>query len=533
MKYARWIKLYCILCILGVLLTQQLSAKNTKKRVLVLHAYHQGFHWTDRIMAGIQSVFDERNDIELFINYMDTKRRSDPAYLEQLRALYATKYQLVKFDAIISTDDHALDFLLQYRDQLFPDTPVIFSGLNAFPENRLNGQKQFTGIYESYDIAGTIELMLSLHPETKTITAVTDGTRSGKIFKQLLEKAALKFSNKVKITHLHNLSLDSLQMLLKSLPEKSLVLWAIYVRTPSGVPLTSEESVALVSSSSRFPTYCVWDVVGQGVVGGKITSPNYQGETAAKMTMRVLQGESIENIPVVGSPLVNIFDFNLMQQFNIPISKIPSPNIILNKPDSLYERYKQYIWLVAIIFIFLVIIIIFLITILVLKRKRDQYEGMAMRDQLTGLHNRYYLQEMAFQKLSEANRHQYPLCLLVLDLDRFKAINDTRGHPVGDIVLKKLALLLDEQNRIEDIVARIGGEEFVILLNHCDADEAIKKAQSLRIKIAELNPHNIAITVSIGVAELSPKGETFEQLLERADAAVYRAKDQGRNCVVI
>jgi diguanylate cyclase (GGDEF)-like protein len=514
-------------------LCQNVTANEKKKRVLVLHAYHQGFHWTDRIMAGIQSVFEERTEVELFINYMDTKRRSDDDYFNQLKKLYATKYEAFKFDAIISTDDHALDFLLQYRDELFPDTPVIFSGLNAFPEGRLKGQKNLTGVYESYDIEGTIELMLSLHPDTKTITAITDATRSGHIFKRLVEKAETQFANKVKINYFHDLPVKKLQDSLAELPEKSLVLWAIYVRAPSGVTLSSEESVGMVSRSSQFPTYCVWDVVGQGVVGGKITSPNYQGESAAQMSLRILQGESIENIPVVGSPLVNIFDFNLMQRFNITVDRLPKPHVILNKPYSLYESYKQYIWLVSIVFVFLVITVISLVTILILKRKRDQYQGMAMHDQLTGLHNRYYLHEMATQKLSEATRHQHSMCLLVLDLDKFKLINDSHGHLVGDDVLKKLALLLIEHNRAEDIVARIGGEEFVILLDHCSAKEAICKAELLRKKVAKLNPQGIAITISIGVAKLKREGETFEKILERADNAVYQAKSDGRNCVVL
>ena len=121
-------------------------ATTTKKRVLVLHAYHQGFHWTDRIMQGVHKVFDNHKNIELFVNYMDTKRRSDPEYFGLLRDLYATKYQHFKFDAIISSDDHALDFLLQYRDQLFPGTPVVFSGLNAFSADRLKGNKNYTGV---------------------------------------------------------------------------------------------------------------------------------------------------------------------------------------------------------------------------------------------------------------------------------------------------------------------------------------------------------------------------------------------------
>jgi diguanylate cyclase (GGDEF)-like protein len=521
-----------VLGIFGLFIAQSLMANDAKKRILVLHAYHQGFHWTDRIMAGIESVFEERDDIELFINYMDTKRRSDENYFKQLKDLYATKYELIKFDAIISSDDHALDFLLKYRDELFPGTPVIFSGLNDFAEDRLAGQKGYTGIYESYDVAGTIKLMLKLHPQTQNIAAITDNTRSGNIFKSLIEKAAITLPKNIQINYLHNLPQNNLQQALIDLPDNSLVLWAIYLRLPSGITLTSDESVRFVSDTSRFPTYCIWDVVGQGVVGGKITSPNFQGETAARIALKVLAGKPIDKISVEDSPLVYIFDHTALQRFDIPLENLPRSSIILNKPQNIYEQYKHYVWIYSVVLILLLTTVIFLVTIILLKRKRDKFEGMAMHDQLTGLYNRHYLQEAASKKLSEANRHQHPLCLLVLDIDYFKKVNDSYGHLVGDAVLKKVAKLLKNFSRSEDIVARIGGEEFVILLDHCDGQKGQEKAQKIRKETQSLNPNDIPITLSIGVATLSTEGESFSDLLNRADSAVYRAKSSGRNRVV-
>lgn len=533
MRFYELIKFSSILFIISFTLTFSIAAQQPKKRILILHAYHPGFHWTDRIMDGINSVFEEEEHIELFVDYMDTKRSSSEAYFQILRALYADKYQFVNFDAIISSDDHALDFLLQHRDELFPNTPVIFSGLNAYSPERIGGQKGYTGIYESYDVAGTIELMLDLHPETQSIAAVTDDTRSGNIFRALIEKAESQFSNQINIRYLHNLSQSNLQKNLSQLPKNTLVLWAIYLRMPSGTTITSKESVKLVSEASPYPTYCIWDVVGQGVLGGKITSPNFQGETAAKIALKVLNGEPIENIPVIGSPLVNIFDYEVLERFELSIEDVPPSSTIINQPTSLYELYKSYIWIFSAIVILLITTIVFLITIILLKRNRDKLEGMAMHDQLTGLYNRHYLYEMSGQKVAEANRHNQSLCLLVLDLDLFKDINDTHGHLVGDQVLKKLARILVEQSRSEDIVARIGGEEFVILLDHCGAREAKEKAQQIRKKISKLNPNGIPVTVSIGIAKLNFDIESFTQLLERADRAVYRAKEAGRDCVIL
>ena len=167
-----------------------------------------------------------------------------------------------------------------------------------------------------------------------------------------------------------------------------------------------------------------------------------------------------------------------------------------------------------------------------LKLQRDALERMAMHDQLTGIYNRHYLIEAAQQKIARASRHKHPISLLMLDVDHFKAINDSYGHSKGDEVLKEMSKVLKAQNRAEDIVARFGGEEFVILLDQCDAVAAADKSEKLRQVLEQLTPGGIKITVSIGVAELKPGEECFDDVLKRADLAVYQAKDQGRNCVV-
>jgi len=168
-----------------------------------------------------------------------------------------------------------------------------------------------------------------------------------------------------------------------------------------------------------------------------------------------------------------------------------------------------------------------------LKLQRDQLAKMAMHDQLTGLYNRHYLLETANHKVARALRHQYPLSLIMIDVDHFKQVNDIHGHPVGDVVLQAVAKSINKLNRSEDIVARFGGEELVVLLDQANVSMAENKAQKIRKMIEALKPSDISVTVSIGVAELHPGKDSFADLLKRADVAVYHAKEQGRNCVVV
>lgn len=165
------------------------------------------------------------------------------------------------------------------------------------------------------------------------------------------------------------------------------------------------------------------------------------------------------------------------------------------------------------------------------KQQQQQLMKLALTDHLTGLYNRHSLYDLGPKYISNAHRHKTPLSLLVVDLDHFKKVNDTHGHSVGDTVLQDISEIMQQHCRTEDIAARFGGEEFIMILTNCDLENAINKAERLREAIESSKPEGLTITSSIGVAELSHK-EEIDDLFNRADAAVYEAKDTGRNKVI-
>ena len=164
---------------------------------------------------------------------------------------------------------------------------------------------------------------------------------------------------------------------------------------------------------------------------------------------------------------------------------------------------------------------------------RRELFALATIDNLTGCHNRHSLMEFSEKFISSARRHQYPISLLVIDLDHFKAVNDNHGHAVGDIVLEKMGALLIQSFREGDLVSRFGGEEFVALMTHCNAENARNKAEELRLAVENLKPNGLGITTSIGVTslEIGVEGD-FEAMFQAADKGVYAAKEGGRNRVV-
>jgi diguanylate cyclase (GGDEF)-like protein len=161
-----------------------------------------------------------------------------------------------------------------------------------------------------------------------------------------------------------------------------------------------------------------------------------------------------------------------------------------------------------------------------LKQALEQVSILARTDALTGLFNRRYFDEQFELEMRRAERFNRPLSLVVLDLDRFKEVNDRHGHSTGDDVLRRFAELALRENRSTDVLARIGGEEFGLLLLGTCAEEAMIVAERLR---SAQEREGLLTTVSAGIAGVSRTRTTQAELFEEADRALYRAKQNGRN----
>lgn len=170
-----------------------------------------------------------------------------------------------------------------------------------------------------------------------------------------------------------------------------------------------------------------------------------------------------------------------------------------------------------------------------LREANARLEQLATTDDLTRCANRRYLLELGEKELQRARRYDRPLGLILLDVDRFKDINDQHGHAAGDAVLRALADIMRAGFRESDIIGRIGGEEFAILLPETGIDQAKETAERIRRAVAEtevpVNDQALAVTASFGVAERLPSDAEIGTILARADNALYRAKDAGRNRV--
>lgn len=175
----------------------------------------------------------------------------------------------------------------------------------------------------------------------------------------------------------------------------------------------------------------------------------------------------------------------------------------------------------------------------VISNEMLKYIGLT--DSLTGVYNRRYLDRRLPEEIARARRQRYHIAFMYIDIDHFKRVNDSVGHQGGDEVLREVAVRIKRELRLSDALARYGGEEFVVLLINADLDSAVLVAERIRLGIAErpfalAGAIEIGVTVSIGVAVLddadSPIETAAQQWVARADAALYQAKDGGRNRIV-
>ncbi|MCD4845000.1 MAG: PAS domain S-box protein [Methanosarcinales archaeon] len=375
-----WNKLIMIL-IVALLIVLSFSGslvyaqEEQTKHVLVLNSYHRGFLWTDNIVKGIESVFgSEENNIELTIEYMDTKSiKYDARYKEKLYDLYKYKYGNQTFDLIISTDDNAFNFLCEYHEDIFPDTPVVFCGVNNLETPNLVDRDIFTGVIELLSEKETIDIALSLHPETGDIVFVIDSTPTGTQVWSQIQGLSGYYEN-IRMTCISgSLSMEHVEDNVSRLSDDTIVFFGPFNRDKSGKYYSSEEAASRVCRASVRPVYGYSvQVLPYGIVGGKLIGGVHHGQVAATMAKRILVGEAVRDIPVITEPQTQpMFDYNQIQRWGIKESDLPEDSIIVNKPYSFYNENKG---LICGIIAFIAIQTLIIVALVVNRSRRKAAE---------------------------------------------------------------------------------------------------------------------------------------------------------------
>lgn len=432
-------KIFIIIALIFLLSTGMLYSEDYDKErhILILHSYNLGLEWTKSINDAILKYFEKNSNIYFQIEFMDTKILSNEDYFLRLAEMYKLKFINIKFDAILSTDDDAFNFLLKYSKELFGETPIVFCGVNYFSDERIKDFSNITGVVESFDILSTLEIALHIHPDTKNIYVISDATPTGIYNIQLLEKVYPYFNDKYKFTILNDHSMEELLAEVQKISvDDGIVLAFGLNRDKNGETFTFRESLTMIREKCKAPIYGIWDFyLGSGIVGGVITTGESQGRLASVMVNRILRGEDIKKIKVVKkSPNRMIFDYREFIAHNIPLESAPLESVLINQPYSFFLEYKVYIVSITSVILILVIIIMFL-TSNILKRRTVEFKLIQSEER--------------YKTLIETMNEGF---MVKNSYDIFSFVNNKfckmLGFPREELLGSKVSKFLDEENRI-------------------------------------------------------------------------------------
>lgn len=354
-------KFYRFVIILGAGFTLAWGAET--KRVLVFNSYHPGYAWTDETIKGIQSVFlPLGKEVSARYEYMDTKLSADDEHFTNLFRLYQHKYAGLRIDLILLSDHEAFDFLMKYRQDLFPGVPLVFCGLRYFHDSLVAGQPAVTGVLQAIDYKKGIRTALQLFPKSQDVFFVCDSTPAGLLHEAAIRSVLPEFSGRAKFLFwsLGTLSMSELHQEIDALSFNDIVFLISPTKDRTGRTYPIQESIKLLSRNSPAPCFVFEEeLIPLGALGGYVTSGFMQGRTAAELALRVLRGESTESIPVVKeSPNRSVFEYSLLRRFRVDEKLLPPGSIVLNRSVSLYQTYRQYLFAAGGIVFFLLFTII-------------------------------------------------------------------------------------------------------------------------------------------------------------------------------
>ena len=354
-----------------------------RKNVLYLNSYHNGYSWSDQIQEGIRTTLaDSPFNVVLQIEYMDSKKFYYKDTEQTLFHLYRDKFDKTDFDAIIVSDNAALEFMQLYRDDLFPGVPVIFCGVNDMAAKDFAGQN-LTGVLENYDVTANIDLALRLNPALKRMVIISDETITGAAIRNQVMAQVAPLRSKLQIEEWNEYTLDNLLENVRSQKADTFFYFVPIYRDIGGQFYSAEELLAQVRANSRTLLLSNWQfLLGHGILGGKLLSGKEHGEAAARMALRVLQGEKPNNIPLQDRSEERYqFDYNELQRLRIPATALPPGSTIINEPKAFYELDKQVFWTIMVSLVLLSATLVQLMRN-ILARKRVE---VALKDQLSYL----------------------------------------------------------------------------------------------------------------------------------------------------
>jgi len=316
---------------LYLLSAQAASADELPKRVLIFSSDDHSVPGNVLLAKAVSSTV--RNGLpeglQVFYEALDTFRIANDKYEDELVRLLKRKYSGESIDLIYAFNRSALKFLLRHRGEVFSNTPVVFIAYEMKRVADLSLDVHVTGVGGRVELSPTLDIALALQPQTKRVVVVAGKMPTDTAFVEQARQEFSPYEGKVEFTYLTGLPIEELRTKLASLPDQSIVfyLWV----SAEGAPQisTNSEVISRLAPSSSAPIYGTSQTyMGSGMIGGRLVDFEALGTRAGEMGLRILAGESPENIPLQTIPNTTMFDWRELQRWGIDEAKLPAGSIV-------------------------------------------------------------------------------------------------------------------------------------------------------------------------------------------------------------
>lgn len=552
-------------------------AAPTEKNVLILHQFAVDYPAHQRFNEGLSKEFEEegRYKFNYCYEYLNMDKFPDnEAYLAATAEYLELKqkYSNWRPDVIVASDGVA-SFLSNYGNEIFADVPIIsvWSGEGKIPPNlpELSSKNAVLSVFANFD--KNIRLILDTQKDLKKVYIVSGDSDGEKDTLDQIKKAAEPYNEEVEFVYLHKLSYREMLDTLRQASDDSAILFVRWVTDAEGNSFVPVRVLDTIIKEVRVPVFGTQgQYLGTGIMGGYLYDLGLIGQRAAQMAVQMIDGEKPEDLRMTDDQAHEYaFDWRALERWDIDPNKLPDKSRFEYREDDLWSLYGKYFIIGGIVIFLETVLIAGLITNRRKRRKAEnellslnnsleklvdertlelqtakarlevlnrQLDFSARIDALTGLYNRRHMEERLNEEYQVFIRAGQVFSVMMTDIDDFKKINDQYGHDAGDAVLKTLSNTLRAMVRDYDVVARWGGEEFLLLFPRLTMADTAGRAEAIRKAVAEdthwYNGKALAITVTIGAATIS-KNETIEEVIKRADNALYQGKSTGKNKVII
>lgn len=340
------------------------------KRVVVVYWDNKDFPGNIRFDEAFQSQLRSLlPNVEYYPEYLESSRFPGEQLELNFSRYLREKYAGRSIDVVGASADPALIFLLKYRDNIFPNTPIVFVANQPQDLKTLEVGAGATGVINQTTHRETVELALKLHPDTTQLFVVSGTPERDRRFESVARPELAVFANRVSIIYLTDLPLDQLINTTRSLPPHSVILF-LWQRAndENGNLLESYEVLRRVASYASAPAYSMGTVsLGSGMVGGYLQGPEMNGARVAEMAVQILNGARAQDIPIERARQVPMFDWRALKRWNISESSLPAGNVIRFKEFTFWELYK---WRIILVLSLIALQSVFIAVLLIERDRR-------------------------------------------------------------------------------------------------------------------------------------------------------------------